>query len=129
MKVLSLFFLATIIATCQGIPHQIHLLRPHAGSSGHRIPGIDCLSWRLAVETNNIREWDLVPLACETMLDTTCLAANIVGIVKLPLILRTTMPRVSTSPKTAGVFGSLTLMRLHSLICLIMLNLIMHLGK
>jgi hypothetical protein len=56
--VLSMFFfLATLIATSQGISHQIHLLKPHSGASG--------LSWRLAVETNNIREWDLVPQACE----------------------------------------------------------------
>jgi hypothetical protein len=66
MKVLSMFFfLATLIATSQGISHQIHLLKPHSGASGHHIPGVSCLSWRLAVETNNIREWDLVPQACE----------------------------------------------------------------
>ncbi|XP_062154238.1 acid phosphatase 1-like [Alnus glutinosa] len=64
--VLSMFFfLATLIATSQGISHQIHLLKPHSGASGHHIPGVSCLSWRLAVETNNIREWDLVPQACE----------------------------------------------------------------
>ena len=52
MKVLSLFFfLATIIATCQGAPH-------------HHNPSFDCLSWRLAVETNNIRDWAVVPQAC-----------------------------------------------------------------
>ena len=63
---LSLFlYIATFTATCQGIPYQIHLLRPQPGFGGHRIPGIVCLSWRLVVETNNIREWVLVPQACE----------------------------------------------------------------
>ena len=52
MKVLSLFiFLATIIVTCQGAPH-------------HHNPGFDCLSWRLTVETNNMRQWSVVPQAC-----------------------------------------------------------------
>ena len=52
MKALSLFFfLATIIATCQGAPH-------------HHNPGFDCLSWHLAVETNNIHDWSVVPQAC-----------------------------------------------------------------
>jgi len=55
VKVLSLFFLASIISTCQGIPHQI---------GGHHYPGIDCLSWHLAVETN-IRDWEVAPQACE----------------------------------------------------------------
>ncbi|KAJ0006736.1 hypothetical protein Pint_29572 [Pistacia integerrima] len=65
MNFLSLFFFATIAATSHAIPHQIHLLRPQSGSAGHRIAGVNCLSWRLAVETDNIRNWDLVPEACE----------------------------------------------------------------
>nr|GMD38724.1 acid phosphatase 1-like [Ipomoea batatas] len=44
---------------------EIHRLRPQTGSAGHRIPQIDCLSWRLGVETNNIRDWKLVPSDCE----------------------------------------------------------------
>ncbi|KAK9282503.1 hypothetical protein L1049_005422 [Liquidambar formosana] len=43
----------------------IFLVATFSGAAGYHIPGnISCLSWRLAVETNNIREWDLVPQAC-----------------------------------------------------------------
>ncbi|KAI5651222.1 hypothetical protein M9H77_37227 [Catharanthus roseus] len=60
---LSLFF-AKISSS------EVHLLRPNsrligAGGHGHHIHGVNCLSWRLAVETNNIREWTLVPKTCE----------------------------------------------------------------
>lgn len=67
MELTLFFFLASVLATSQAAatPHQIHLLRPHSGSSGHHVPGISCLSWRLAVETDNIRNWDVVPEACE----------------------------------------------------------------
>ncbi|KAM3308188.1 hypothetical protein P3S67_009932 [Capsicum chacoense] len=44
---------------------EIHRLRPQTGSAGHRVPQVDCLSWRLAVETNNLRDWKLVPKQCE----------------------------------------------------------------
>lgn len=54
----------TFPATC--ISSQlIHLLRPHSGAAGNPISGVDCLSWRFAVETNNLRGWTLVPEACE----------------------------------------------------------------
>ncbi|KAI4330655.1 hypothetical protein MLD38_028923 [Melastoma candidum] len=44
----------------------IHLLRPQTGSSdGPNVHGLSCLSWRLAVETDNIRDWDTVPMECE----------------------------------------------------------------
>ncbi|CAK7356777.1 unnamed protein product [Dovyalis caffra] len=46
-------------------PLQIHLLRPKSGSSGHHIHGVSCLSWRLAVETNNLVGWATVPEECE----------------------------------------------------------------
>ncbi|KAF7136028.1 hypothetical protein RHSIM_Rhsim08G0228500 [Rhododendron simsii] len=67
MEITLFIFLASVLATSHGAatPHQIHLLRPHSGASGHHVPGISCLSWRLAVETDNIRDWDLVPEACE----------------------------------------------------------------
>ncbi|GLU22313.1 hypothetical protein SLE2022_384000 [Rubroshorea leprosula] len=68
MKLLLLFFLiatSTISVSASNIPNQIHPLRPQSGAAGHRIPGINCLSWRLAVETDNIRDWDLVPATCE----------------------------------------------------------------
>ncbi|GMQ08472.1 hypothetical protein CsSME_00052185 [Camellia sinensis var. sinensis] len=65
---LLFFFLATMLSTsyASSIPHQIHLLRPHSGAAGHHVPSISCLSWRLAVEMDNIRGWDLVPATCET---------------------------------------------------------------
>ncbi|XP_004241952.1 acid phosphatase 1 isoform X1 [Solanum lycopersicum] len=51
----------------QGIISQvveIHRLRPRTGSAGYAVPQLDCLSWRLAVETNNVRDWKLVPNEC-----------------------------------------------------------------
>ncbi|XWS16274.1 hypothetical protein CRYUN_Cryun34aG0071100 [Craigia yunnanensis] len=56
-----------ITCSVHPIPHQIHLLRPQSGVAGRHIPGIN-LSWLLAVETNNIRGWDVVPQACENIL-------------------------------------------------------------
>ncbi|KAH0749435.1 hypothetical protein KY290_028667 [Solanum tuberosum] len=32
---------------------------------GYPVPQLDCLSWRLAVETNNLQNWKLVPKECE----------------------------------------------------------------
>ncbi|KAL3528677.1 hypothetical protein ACH5RR_007999 [Cinchona calisaya] len=69
---LFLYFLAFAAATTShaSIPLEdlktIHPLRPTAtATAGHPLPGIDCLSWRLAVETDNIKNWDLVPATCE----------------------------------------------------------------
>ncbi|KAL2927827.1 Acid phosphatase 1 [Bienertia sinuspersici] len=45
--------------------HTIHLLMPRSGSAGHKISGLNCLSWRLAVETYNLRDWKTVPEECE----------------------------------------------------------------
>ncbi|KAK1553767.1 hypothetical protein Q3G72_003407 [Acer saccharum] len=82
MKILQVFSLiSTLLATSQvpdlHIPNQIHLhrpdlhifnqihfLRPLSGSHGHDIPGVSCSSWRLAVETNNIIGWTIVPEEC-----------------------------------------------------------------
>ncbi|CAN6354003.1 unnamed protein product [Urochloa humidicola] len=41
----------------------IHALRPMVGSGGDL--GVPCDSWRLAVETNNKRDWKTVPARCE----------------------------------------------------------------
>ncbi|PHT46082.1 hypothetical protein CQW23_15240 [Capsicum baccatum] len=70
-----LFFFATTVAVAlastsddvEAISQvvEIHRLRPQTGSAGHRVPQLDCLSWRLALETNNLRDWKLVPSACE----------------------------------------------------------------
>ncbi|XP_050231203.1 acid phosphatase 1-like [Mercurialis annua] len=71
MAFFQILFLLTILATTSHgssestIPHQIHLLRPQSGSSGHHVPGASCLSWRLGVEMNNIIGWKTVPEKCE----------------------------------------------------------------
>nr|XP_016436575.1 PREDICTED: acid phosphatase 1-like [Nicotiana tabacum] len=69
------FFLSTIVAvTVASTSHnveftsqvvEIHCLRLQTGAAGYRVPQLDCLSWRLAVETNNLQNWKLVPSACE----------------------------------------------------------------
>ncbi|CAN6345521.1 unnamed protein product [Urochloa humidicola] len=41
----------------------IHALRPMVGSGDDL--GVPCDSWRLAVETNNKRNWKTVPASCE----------------------------------------------------------------
>lgn len=65
-----LLFLSTILATSHashsGLPLPIYPLRQVDGSGhDHHLHGISCQSWRLAVETNNIRGWSTVPLSCE----------------------------------------------------------------
>ncbi|OVA12460.1 Acid phosphatase (Class B) [Macleaya cordata] len=70
-KLLVLLLFTTIPATCHvssfhgGIPLPIHLLRPQSGSGGHLLEGISCDSWRLAVETNSVRNWKTVPVQCK----------------------------------------------------------------
>nr|POE55347.1 acid phosphatase 1 [Quercus suber] len=66
MRALPFLYLATILETTQVIPNNLHLLRPHSGLAGHNVEGIDCLSWRLAVETDNLRSWSTVPEDCES---------------------------------------------------------------
>ncbi|KAL3511727.1 hypothetical protein ACH5RR_024444 [Cinchona calisaya] len=72
MAVALLFLCFLVLATttsdaviAHSDPQIIQLLRPRAGVAGHPDSEINCLSWRLAVETNNIRNWDLVPETCE----------------------------------------------------------------
>ncbi|RVW89335.1 Acid phosphatase 1 [Vitis vinifera] len=55
-----------LISLSLGISHEIHLLRPRLGSGGHPASNLSCPSWRLAVETNNIINWETVPQACES---------------------------------------------------------------
>ncbi|XP_057977455.1 acid phosphatase 1-like isoform X2 [Malania oleifera] len=62
---LAILSAASLSDAGAGVPHQIHHLRPRSGSGGQRILGVSCLSWRLGVETNNIRDWKLVPEVCE----------------------------------------------------------------
>ena len=61
MRALPFLYLATILEPTQVIPEDLHLLRPHSGLAGHTVEGLDCLSWRLAVETDNLRDWSVVP--------------------------------------------------------------------
>ncbi|XP_076907299.1 acid phosphatase 1-like [Bidens hawaiensis] len=35
-----------------------------SGSAGHKHSDVNCLSWRVAVETNNLKEWTHVPASC-----------------------------------------------------------------
>ncbi|KAH6758839.1 hypothetical protein C2S51_019074 [Perilla frutescens var. frutescens] len=69
MEVLGFLFLATLLSTShaepQDVVNPIRQLRPRSGSGGRRVEGLDCLSWRLAVETNNLQGWKLVPQSCE----------------------------------------------------------------
>ncbi|KAI3411533.1 uncharacterized protein J3R85_017827 [Psidium guajava] len=60
-----LIFLATIQGSIAGNPHEIHPLRPRSGTSSEQLRGVSCLSWRLGVETNNIKNWSTVPRECE----------------------------------------------------------------
>ncbi|XP_021765370.1 acid phosphatase 1-like [Chenopodium quinoa] len=67
-----IFFLGVLVTSsffsnvkAHEYPHSIHLLMPRSGSAGHKIEGLNCLSWRLAVETNNLRDWKTVPEECE----------------------------------------------------------------
>ncbi|XP_055830275.1 acid phosphatase 1-like [Solanum dulcamara] len=69
-----LLFFATIVALALASNNvedkvisqvvEIHRLRPQTGSAGYTVPQLDCLSWRLAVETNNLQNWKLVPKEC-----------------------------------------------------------------
>ncbi|KAG8380036.1 hypothetical protein BUALT_Bualt07G0151800 [Buddleja alternifolia] len=70
MKIISIFLIiATLLSTSNANSKQfnpiIHLLRPRSGSGGVRVDGVNCLSWRLAVEAYNLRDWRLVPASCE----------------------------------------------------------------
>lgn len=49
-----------------GMP-LIHMLRPllHSGGDLGRRGRVPCDSWRFAVETNTLRDWDTVPARCE----------------------------------------------------------------
>ncbi|KAF9613379.1 hypothetical protein IFM89_007457 [Coptis chinensis] len=71
MGLLILLCLCTILtsshasSSIEETPPLIHLLRPKSGSGGSGINGVSCISWRLAVETNNIHDWKRVPAECK----------------------------------------------------------------
>ncbi|KAK6125145.1 hypothetical protein DH2020_041111 [Rehmannia glutinosa] len=57
-------FLLTLLSIYHakfGVFNPIQILRPGSGAAGEYS---DCLSWRLAVETNNLRDWRTVPESC-----------------------------------------------------------------
>ncbi|MFS7974354.1 putative Acid phosphatase [Helianthus anomalus] len=58
----SLLILMMTIATSVASP--IHLLMPHSGSAGLKHADLNCLSWRLAVETDNLKGWSHIPESC-----------------------------------------------------------------
>ncbi|KAI3786139.1 hypothetical protein L1987_45270 [Smallanthus sonchifolius] len=62
----SFLILMLTIATAVASPikDQILLLMPHSGSAGHKQSDLNCLSWRLAVETDNLKEWYQIPESC-----------------------------------------------------------------
>ncbi|XP_073066094.1 acid phosphatase 1-like [Primulina eburnea] len=63
-----LLIFAMVVSTCNAVHElhtSIHLLRPRPSFSRQLVKGVDCLSWRLAVETNNLRNWRLVQDSCE----------------------------------------------------------------
>ncbi|KAI7740691.1 hypothetical protein M8C21_020743 [Ambrosia artemisiifolia] len=62
----SYLILMVTIATAFASPinNQIHLLKPHSGSAGYKHSNLNCLSWRLAVETDNLQDWTVVPQEC-----------------------------------------------------------------
>ncbi|KAH7857685.1 hypothetical protein Vadar_015346 [Vaccinium darrowii] len=73
MEATLFFFFANILllSTSRASPFQSHLLLHNsdgaatAAANHLHVSQISCPSWRLAVETNNIFGWDLVPEACE----------------------------------------------------------------
>ncbi|KAK8479039.1 hypothetical protein V6N11_005293 [Hibiscus sabdariffa] len=70
MALLLFLFLATTLSDGspdkETIPgHKVLLLGPSSGHGVDRVSGLSCLSWRLAVETNTIIDWDIVPGQCE----------------------------------------------------------------
>lgn len=64
-RVLLMCSILVVASINAQLDHQIHLLVPRSGSAGEPIPGLDCNSWRLAVETDNLQDWKTVPEECE----------------------------------------------------------------
>lgn len=68
MEAIGIFVIvATLVSSYHAIAvdNPIRQLRPRSAIGGHRVKGLNCLSWRLAVETNNLQGWKLVPESCE----------------------------------------------------------------
>ncbi|CAI9785087.1 unnamed protein product [Fraxinus pennsylvanica] len=129
-----LLFLATVFATCRAdgyiekVTQEIHLLRPRSGVADYRPQDVDCFSWHLAVETNNIRNWKLVPEECEQNVGHYMLGKQYRKIAKLWQTPQLNMPRASHLLVMGRIFGSLILTKLRYLICHIMLAPMCNLG-
>lgn len=67
MEAIGVFVIVVtfLVSSSHAEGNPIQLLRPRSAIGGHRVEGLDCLSWRLAVETNNLQGWKLVPQSCE----------------------------------------------------------------
>ncbi|XP_076907301.1 acid phosphatase 1-like [Bidens hawaiensis] len=59
-----ILMLTITTAVASPVNNQIHFLTPHSGSADHKHPYLDCLSWRVAVEANNLRDWTHIPESC-----------------------------------------------------------------
>ncbi|KAL0354613.1 UNVERIFIED_CONTAM: hypothetical protein Sradi_3908200 [Sesamum radiatum] len=124
--------LATLVSTSgaesDDVFNPIHLLRPRSGSGGLRMEELDCQSWQLAVETNNLQGWELVPASCEEYVGHYMLGqqyrkdCDMVG--TSPLSTR----RASNSPATGRRFGCLILTKPRFPIFLTTLDLMSNLG-
>ena len=67
MELIGFLFLATLLSISEAkfhVANPIQLLKPRSGSGGSHVEGLNCLSWRLAVETNNLLDW-MVSQSCE----------------------------------------------------------------
>ncbi|KAD4889329.1 hypothetical protein E3N88_21402 [Mikania micrantha] len=66
MALSYLILMVTIVtAVASPIDNQIHLIMPHSGSAGLKhSDDINCLSWRLAIETDNLQGWTQIPRSC-----------------------------------------------------------------
>ncbi|KVI05912.1 acid phosphatase 1-like [Cynara cardunculus var. scolymus] len=67
MKLLLVFLVVAIATAASHATNDYHVIRrvvPNSGLSHSGSAKTKCLSWRLAVETYNLRDWKLVPAEC-----------------------------------------------------------------
>ncbi|KAK7827329.1 acid phosphatase 1, partial [Quercus suber] len=99
-------------------------------SPHHHNPGFDCLSWRLAVETNNMREWSVVPQACVSYVGHYMLGyqyrKDVQAVADLAYNFAKTVPLPKDLRTNLWIFELLILC---CLTCLIMLNLMLLLAE
>ncbi|KAJ0755563.1 putative Acid phosphatase [Helianthus annuus] len=61
---MGLSFLILMVTIATAVASPIHLLMPHSGSTGLKHSDLNCMSWRLAVETDNLKGWTQIPTSC-----------------------------------------------------------------